>query len=233
MNDVYYLLTTAVFIGTVHTVIGVDHYLPFVALSKANQWTMKRTMLVVFVCGIGHVLSSVLLGFAGIALSASLSSLVDVESIRASMATYFLIGFGLLYTLWALRNLYKNKKHTHEIDGHALVHDHHETASVEDHLKAQKKSQTTIWGLFILFVLGPCEPLIPILMYPAATHNAAALIIVTLAFTICTISTMLTMTYVLLKGMDVVKLSGLHKYSHALAGSAVALCGILMLTLGI
>lgn len=233
MNDVVYLLTTALFIGTVHTVIGVDHYLPFVALSKANGWTMKKTMVVVLVCGIGHVFSSVLLGFAGIALSASLSSLVDVESIRASMATYFLIGFGLLYTLWALRNLYKNRKHIHEIDGHVLVHDHHETTSVDDHLKAQKKSQTTIWGLFILFVLGPCEPLIPILMYPAATHNVAALVLVTVAFTICTISTMLTMTYVLLKGMDVMKLSGLHKYSHALAGSAVTLCGILMLTLGI
>ncbi|HAM63225.1 MAG: hypothetical protein A2Y20_06765 [Firmicutes bacterium GWF2_51_9] len=233
MNEVSYLLGTAAFIGTVHTVIGVDHYLPFVALSKANTWTMRKTMIVVFVCGVGHVLSSVLLGFAGIALSASLSTLVDLESVRASLATYFLIGFGLLYTLWALRNLYKHKEHTHTVDGRIIVHDHHETASVEDHLKSQKKSQTTIWGLFILFVLGPCEPLIPILMYPAATQNVGALLLVTVTFTVCTIGTMLAMTYVLLKGMDIVKLSGLHEYSHALAGSAVALCGILMLTLGI
>ena len=79
MNELNTLLTTAFFIGTVHTFIGVDHYLPFVVLSKSNHWSIKKTLSIVFVCGLGHVLSSVLLGFIGLGISSSLSTLVGIE----------------------------------------------------------------------------------------------------------------------------------------------------------
>ena len=69
MTELNTLLYTAFFIGTVHTLIGVDHYLPFVVLSKSNKWSIKKTMMIVFVCGIGHVLSSIILGFVGLGIS--------------------------------------------------------------------------------------------------------------------------------------------------------------------
>jgi nickel/cobalt transporter (NicO) family protein len=228
------LLTTAVFIGFTHTLIGIDHYVPFVVLSKANAWSMKKTMLIVFVCGIGHVLSSVLLGLFGIALSQSLSFLVNIESIRGSLATSFLIGFGLVYTAWALTQLYKNKPHTHLINGEKHTHDHHGLDAAQTHHEVNpQKSLNTIWGLFILFVLGPCEPLIPLLMFPAATQKPLAFFGVILAFSSITILTMLGATWIGLKGLKYVKLEGLEKYTHMLAGSAITLCGIMILTLGI
>ena len=98
MNTTSLLLSTSVFIAITHTLIGIDHYVPFVVLSKANAWTMRKTMIIVLVCGIGHVLSSVLLGLFGIALSQSVSFLVNIETIRGSLATSFMIGFGLIYT---------------------------------------------------------------------------------------------------------------------------------------
>jgi len=233
MNDINLLMSTAVFIGVVHTLIGVDHYVPFVVLSQANAWSMKKTMMIVLICGIGHVLSSVLLGFVGIVLSQNLASLVHIETVRGMLATYFLIGFGLIYTLWALSRLYKNKPHTHLVNGKQILHDHHGIESTELHHDAQPKSNlNTIWGLFILFVLGPCEPLIPLLMYPAASNSGFAFFSVTVAFSVCTISTMMVLTYVSLKGLKQVKLAGLEKYSHALAGVAITLCGVMILAFG-
>lgn len=234
MSDSMVLLSTAILLGLFHTFIGVDHYVPFVVLSKANAWSMRKTLWIVLACGIGHVLSSTVFGFIGIALSQSVSLLVDIESIRGSLATYFMIAFGLVYTLWALRSIYLNKPHKHHVDGHEIMHDHHAIESAETHIQEKPKShQNVIWGLFILFVLGPCEPLIPLLMYPAATENTSALIGVTLAFSICTISMMLLLTWVGIKGLNLFKVQILEKYSHALAGSAITMCGLMILSLGI
>lgn len=230
MTELNTLLYTAFFIGTVHTFIGVDHYLPFVVLSKSNKWSIKKTMVIVFVCGIGHVLSSVLLGFIGLGISSSLSTLVGIEDLRATFATYFIIVFGLVYTIYALRKLYLNKPHTHIVNGQEIVHVHHDTKSIEDHVH---KNNNLIWGLFILFVLGPCEPLIPILMYPAATLNFGALISVTLVFSVSTISMMMGLTFLGVRGLDFIKIKQLEKYGETLAGLAITLCGVLMITMGI
>ena len=230
MNELNTLLYTAFFIGTVHTMIGVDHYLPFVVLSKSNKWSIKKTMLIVFICGIGHVLSSVLLGFVGLGVSSSLSTLVGIEDIRGTLATYFIIVFGLCYTIYALRKLYLNKPHTHMVNGQEIMHDHHESKSIKDHVH---KNNNILWGLFILFVLGPCEPLIPLLMYPAATLNLSALISVTLVFSVSTISVMLGLTLLGVKGLDFIKIKSLEKYGETFAGLAITLCGVLMITMGI
>jgi threonine/homoserine/homoserine lactone efflux protein len=90
-----------------------------------------------------------------------------------------------------------------------------------------------LWGLFILFVLGPCEPLIPLLMYPAATLNLSALISVTLVFSLSTITMMLGLTLLGVKGLDFIKIKSLEKYGETLAGLAITLCGVLMITMGI
>jgi len=234
MNTTTLLLSTAIFIGLTHTLIGIDHYVPFVVLSKANAWSMKKTMIIVLLCGIGHVFSSVILGFIGILLSQSVSVLVNIESIRGSLATSFMIAFGLIYTAWALNQLYRNKPHTHLIDGVKVTHDHHHPEEAETHHQAKpKRSLNTIWGLFILFVLGPCEPLIPLLMFPAATANIVAFFAVTLAFALTTIATMMGLTYIGVKGLKTLNVQGLEKYTHALAGTAITLCGVMILALGI
>jgi sulfite exporter TauE/SafE len=40
-------------------------------------------------------------------------------------------------------------------------------------------------------VLGPCEPLIPLLMYPASQHSLSGTILVAAVFSAVTIGTML------------------------------------------
>jgi sulfite exporter TauE/SafE len=103
MNESIWLLSgTAATIGFIHTVVGPDHYLPFIMMSRAQQWSRTKTLSITFFCGIGHVLSSVALGFVGIAFGIALHKLELIESVRGDIAAWILIVFGLLYGVTGL-----------------------------------------------------------------------------------------------------------------------------------
>jgi len=77
MGDSITLLSvTAISIGFIHTILGPDHYLPFIVLSEAKKWNLRKTMFITFLCGLGHVLSSVVLGLIGIAVGISVKKLI-------------------------------------------------------------------------------------------------------------------------------------------------------------
>ena len=62
------LIITAASIGFFHTILGPDHYLPFIMMSWARKWSALKTFLITFLCGLGHIASSVVLGLIGVAM---------------------------------------------------------------------------------------------------------------------------------------------------------------------
>ena len=80
------LLATAASVGFVHTITGPDHYLPFVAMARIGRWSLAKTITVTLACGVGHVLSSVILGALGIALGLAVGSLEWFEGVRGNLA---------------------------------------------------------------------------------------------------------------------------------------------------
>lgn len=80
--------------------------------------------------------------------------------------------------------------------------------------------------LFTIFLFGPCEPLIPILMYPAATDNNTAVAVVAVVFAVATIATMLVMVLALNAGAKKLPTAGLERWAHALAGVTLLVCGL-------
>lgn len=234
-NTIFLLSVTAVSIGFFHTLLGPDHYLPFIVLSEARKWSLRKTMIITFLCGLGHVLSSVVLGMIGIAVGISVNKLVDVESFRGNIAAWLFIAFGLVYMIISLRNLYRKKKHTHHhfhygSDDHAHEHDHQ-----KDHIHVHEKEvvKTTPWILFLIFVFGPCEPLIPILMYPAAENNIAGVITVSVLFSVVTIATMMGVVLAFKLGLSRINLKPVERYSHVIAGAVIFLSGIAIQFLGL
>jgi sulfite exporter TauE/SafE len=234
-NSIALLSVTAVSLGFIHTVLGPDHYLPFIVLSEAKKWSLRKTMLITFFCGIGHVLSSVILGLAGIAVGISVSKLVSVESFRGNIAAWLFIAFGLVYMVISVRNLYKKKRHTHShfhIDKgvHAHDHDHH---LEHTHIHESNAVNTTPWILFLIFIFGPCEPLIPIVMYPAAENNISGAVIVSLLFSAVTISTMMLIVLAFKMGLSRINLKPIEKYSNLIAGAMIFFSGIAIQFLGL
>ena len=80
------LALTAASLGVLHTLLGPDHYLPFVMMGRAGRWSRAKTVLVTLACGVGHVLSSVVLGGVGIALGVAVARLQWLESVRGQIA---------------------------------------------------------------------------------------------------------------------------------------------------
>jgi sulfite exporter TauE/SafE len=236
MSDQLMLLSaTAVSIGFIHTLLGPDHYLPFIMLSKARNWSARKTMTVTFLCGVGHVMSSVVLGLVGIAVGISVSKLVSVESFRGNIAAWLFIAFGLVYMVISIRSLLKKRRHTHShfhADGNAHLHEHNHFTE-HAHIHGEKAESSTPWVLFIIFVFGPCEPLIPILMYPAAKNNIHDAIFVSILFSIVTIVTMMSVVLAFRAGLSRINLKPLEKYSHVIAGAVIFLSGIAIAFFGL
>lgn len=230
------LTTTAASIGFFHTLFGPDHYLPFVVMSRARKWSRFKTAWITFLCGLGHIASSVLLGMIGIAFGTAVSKLELVESFRGNIAAWALIVFGLVYFVWGLRRAIRNRSHEHlhmHSDGSAHLHEHVHTKE-HAHIHEKKgKVNITPWILFTIFVLGPCEPLIPILMYPAAKNSRGGLLLVTAVFGGVTILTMLSIVLIATLGVNLLPLKKIERYTHALAGGAIFLCGLAIVFLGL
>ena len=233
------LAATAATIGFVHTLTGPDHYLPFIVIGKARNWSLGRTLGVTTLCGIGHVLGSVVLGLVGIGLGVAVGQLDFIEGVRGDIAAWLLISFGLIYTVWGLRKAARDKPHTHvhrHSNGSAHTHHHshhHEHSHVHDDKEAGTRRSLTPWALFIIFVLGPCEPLIPILMYPAATSSFWGLLLVAGIFAVVTIATMVMMVILAQRGIRLIPMQRIERYTHAIAGVAILGSGLAIRFLGL
>lgn len=235
MNELTVLLLTAVSIGFFHTLLGPDHYIPFIAMAQAGKWSQKKTFWVTLLCGVGHVASSVVLGFVGIAFGIALSHLEVLESTRGSIAGWILLAFGVVYTGWGIYRAYSNRPHTHvhpHQDGSIHSHEHHHNSD-HVHVHEHATPQLTPWILFTIFIFGPCEPLIPILMYPAAEGHILHVVLVASVFGIVTIGTMLGIVFGTRAGLRLLPMHSLERFSHALAGFAVLLCGVAVQFLGL
>ena len=91
----------------------------------------------------------------------------------------------------------------------------------------------TPWVLFVIFVLGPCEPLIPLLMYPAAKESTMGLILVTGVFSAVTIFTMLGVVLISTMGLNFIPFKKMERYTHALAGATIFFSGMAIQFLGL
>lgn len=236
MNSSIVILSgAAASIGFIHTAIGPDHYLPFIMMGRARQWSSAKTAWITFLCGLGHVLSSVILGFIGVLVGIQVMKLESLETFRGSVAAWLLIGFGFAYFVYGIRRAILYRPHTHmHSHGDFGEHKHEHThASGHVHVHDKKKTSMTPWILFTIFVFGPCEPLIPLLMYPAAENGILGTILVASIFSVVTIGTMLVIVMFSSWGVSIIKLGKMERYTHAIAGGTICLSGLAIQLLGL
>ncbi|MEO0998081.1 MAG: hypothetical protein AAFX58_11230 [Pseudomonadota bacterium] len=227
------LLATALAIGVVHTLIGPDHYLPFVLLARERNWSTRRTLSITVLCGAGHCASSIAIGVVGIGAGLALGGLEALEAARGELAAWLLLAFGLSYTAYSLRRAYRGRRHEHpHIHADGTVHTHaHNHAGDHEHRHAHAPAATgpLLASLFVIFVLGPCEALIPMLMYPAAQSSLAGVAAVTAVFSVTTIVTMVTAVAIALRGARLLPGVFASHYSGVVSGLLIGACGGAML----
>ena len=224
LSEMEILILTAISVSFLHTLAGPDHYLPFIALAKARGWRFGRTIFWTVLCGCGHVWSSVLLGMGGAAIGWSLSEISWLETVRGGWAGWALFGFGILYAAWGLWRARNNRVHKHfdlSGEGELYVYEHRHGEAVS----TKERHKVTPWVMFLIFLLGPCEPMIPLLYFPAVKNSVHGMIILVVVYTFFTLATMSLMVALGYFGFSYFKTQKLENYMHALGGAAIALCG--------
>ncbi|MBN1772148.1 MAG: hypothetical protein JXB32_12850 [Deltaproteobacteria bacterium] len=277
------LFLTAIGIGFLHTLFGPDHYVPFIVIGRARRWGLGRTSLLTFVCGLGHVLSSVLIGLVGLAAGAALQSVQGWEEARGEWAGWALFLLGLAYLAWGLwRGLQGHRHrhahlhddgtvhvhgHEHAHEGHPSVHAHahgagddaahdhgdgavhahgadhphgtdhgHDAGAASDQPAAagpRPWKSLTPWLLFLVFVLGPCEPLIPLFFASALAGAWHEVALVVLGYAAATLAAMHALVALFWLGLRRIDLGPLERWTHAAAGGVIALAGAAMVFLGL
>jgi ABC-type nickel/cobalt efflux system permease component RcnA len=239
-GDLSVLVGTAIALGFLHTVLGPDHYVPFVMMAKAQSWSRLKTAVVALLCGLGHVGSSVVIGLmlcvAGMAFTEwEGSRWAGWHEARGSLTAWLLMGVGMGFFLWGLISAVRGRTHAHvhvHEDGAEHGHQHNHKAR-HMHVHETKVKSLTPWVLFTIFVLGPCESLIPLMLAAWVLAGMGGTLLVASAFSAVTLLTIVGTVGVLMLGISRIPLGKLDRWSTAVAGLSLGLCGVAIRWLGL
>ena len=214
--------TTAV----IHALIP-DHWLPFVLISRSQRWTERRTIAMVALTGLVHVLVSLAVGalamFLGTTSAQDLAQ--GVGTSLESMAGFLLVVFGLFYGIWA----HRREARAHgvprgggegEKTGHLHAHGHL--------LERWFRGAASGGALVAIIGISPCVLLQPIL-FAAAAHGPAAMTAAALGFAGCTLVTMVAVTFVATRGMRSIDLPFFTRYGDLISGVVIATIGLFVM----
>src|ERR1035437_3262170 len=111
------LFLGSLLLGLIHPLIP-NHWIPLIAVSKAEKWTNKETLLVTFITGVAHTTSTIIIGvivgFVGIKLSESYNYITRVA------APVILLLIGVIYFLIDLKSSYHHHHYHFDINDQTL-----------------------------------------------------------------------------------------------------------------
>lgn len=135
------LWATSFLTAVIHTIMGPDHYLPFIAIAKIRKYSLKKTRFWTFICGVGHILSALGIAMVFMYFSQWLSeeNFIWIEDNRSNIAAYTLIGLGAAYLIWSVRHRWQHK--------HQQEHGHL--------MQLEANGNISVWVLFCIFFILP------------------------------------------------------------------------------
>lgn len=206
MTGLYQIIIGAFLLSIVHASIP-NHWLPLVALSKSEKWSIRFTMNVTAIAGLSHTLSTIIIGiivgFLGYKLSDSYSFIVRV------IAPGLLIILGIIYLAISIRTN-NHHHHAHEI-----------------HIDEIKKKTATaiIPTLTISMFFSPCLE-IEAYYFVASGFGWQGIITVSVIYTVITIGGMLLLVWFGMKGVQKIKSHFIEHHEKTITGSLLILLGI-------
>jgi len=86
--------------------------------------------------------------------------------------------------------------------------------------------------MFFIFAMGPSEPMIPLLSYPAAKSSLIGITALIIVYVFFTVLTMVVMVILGFYGISYFKAGKIERYIHALGGLTILICGCGMVFMG-
>ncbi len=201
------LILGSIILSLVHASIP-NHWLPVVAIGKAEKWTLRETIGVTGISGFAHTLSTVIVGITIGIIGISLSS--SYHFITETIAPVLLITLGVIYVLIDLLN---HHKHSH--------------GTVPEMVKRRSK-WAIIVSLSLAMFLSPCME-IEAYYLQAASAGWTGILVVSLIYMLITISGMILLVYLAGKGVRSIQSHFLDHHEKLLSGIVLIILGIIAL----
>jgi nickel/cobalt transporter (NicO) family protein len=212
------------------------HWLPFVLVSRARQWSRGKTMLVTAFAGLGHIALTSLLGLAiawfGFQLDEKLGEAFP------KITGGLLISLGLFYFWQQWRG--KGVRHHHLLGGrhqpnqecgHEHDHSHWDDELKESDLVSNKRTDwTAISGLFVMLTLSPCEGFLPVYL-SGVQFGWRGFFVLSGILAVATLLGMLLFTWLTLIGLERFKVKNFERNESALLGAMFTILGVLVIAL--
>ena len=194
------LITGSLVLSVLHALIP-NHWLPVLAISKKENWTLSQTTSVTFIAGLAHALSTVLIGVTigvvGVKLSATAAQFTGY------IAPGVLIGIGLFF-------IYQHHRHKHF------------------HLHAQpveRGKSKVIIGLVIAMFFSPCFEIEAYFLL-AGTKGWWMIFLLASLYTFVTISGMVLWVRLTYKGLLKLNWHSLEHNAGIITGITLLITGI-------
>ena len=195
------LITGSLVLSVLHALIP-NHWLPILAISKKENWTLSQTTSVTFISGLAHALSTVLIGVTIGVVGVKLSS--TVEPFTHYIAPTVLISIGLFY-------IYQHHRHKH-------FHLH-----AEPIIQTKRKAVVT---LAIAMFFSPCFEIEAYFLL-ASTQGWWMILLLASLYTIVTVSGMVLWVTLTYKGLLKLNWHTLEHNAGIITGITLLLTGIL------
>lgn len=194
------LITGSLVLSVLHALIP-NHWLPVLAISRKENWSIGQTTSVTFISGLSHALSTVMIGVAIAVVGVTLAE--HIESFTHSVAPLILILLGLFY-------VYQHHRHKHF------------------HLHPQPKSlskRQVVVGLVVAMFFSPCFE-IEAYFLMAGAHGWGQVILLAVLYTVVTVTGMVVWVRLAYKGLFRLNWHALEHNAGIITGATLILTGI-------
>ncbi|MDA4128104.1 MAG: hypothetical protein OK422_01355 [Thaumarchaeota archaeon] len=204
------LLAASALVGVLH-MSAPDHWVTLVIMGRSAGWSERRLVGVSFVAGLGHVVLSILLGFAVVVLGLVFSQILSFYVTEFVGFLMLVVGLG-----YAIKSLYLRKTEDYEKEA-------------EDELKTLKKGV----GYFAVLgaVLSPDLSILPIFLVAVPVGLSFA-VDTAAVFAVASLVTILLLVIVGSRGLANAFEKVPEKYNDSLVGFVIALVGLYVLLFG-
>jgi len=143
-------------VAFVRTLLGPDHYLPFVSMARSRGWSIANTVRITLLCGVGHIVGSIILRFIGVFIGSQLGSLGWVEDVIGSLAARVLFASDLVFLVWGGASCLQKQGYILTVIFIAVYHRHQHTlyeSHTHDHTSKTADGSVGPWTIFVVFDL--------------------------------------------------------------------------------
>ncbi len=199
------IIAGSILLSVVHALIP-NHWLPFVAIGRAERWSIRETLVVSAIAGTAHIgatiIVGVLVGMLGIRITSSYQFVMEVG------APFILVVMGVIFVVLDLRG------------GH-----HHEHVDLDDREKGRGSKIAIIASLSSAMFLSPCIE-IAAYYFTASSRGWVAIISVSIVYLAVTLGGMLLLVYLGFIGLKRLRWTYLEEHDKLVTGLVLILLGI-------